>query len=91
MKTDNRPWYWIPFLNFASGLPYAIIISVSVICTKPRVDNEDIGIYGLLYLPWVIKPLWSPFIDLYAKENGFSDAISYIHSLSTGGINDSHE
>jgi PAT family beta-lactamase induction signal transducer AmpG len=81
------------FLNFASGLPYAII-SVSVIMYKNLgIDNEDIGIYtSLLYLPWVIKPLWSPFIDLYAtKENGFSDAISYIHSLSTGGINDSHE
>jgi PAT family beta-lactamase induction signal transducer AmpG len=70
MKTDNRPWYWIPVLNFASGLPYAIIISVSVIMYKNLgIDNEDIGIYtSLLYLPWVIKPLWSPFIDLYSTK-----------------------
>jgi PAT family beta-lactamase induction signal transducer AmpG len=42
---------------------------------KTCINNEDIGIYtSLLYLPWVIKPLWSPFIDLYStKENGFSD------------------
>jgi PAT family beta-lactamase induction signal transducer AmpG len=33
------------------------------------INNEDIGIYtSLLYLPWVIKPLWSPFIDLYSTK-----------------------
>ena len=70
MKTYNKPWYWIPVLNFASGLPYAIIISVSVILYKNLgINNEDIGIYtSLLYLPWVIKPLWSPFIDLYSTK-----------------------
>lgn len=75
MKTDNHsPWFWIPLLNFASGLPYAVIISVSVIMYKNLgISNEDIGVYtSLLYLPWVIKPLWSPFIDLTEpKENGF--------------------
>jgi len=70
MKIDNKPWFWIPVLNFASGLPYAIIISVSVIMYKSLgINNEDIGIYtSLLYLPWVIKPLWSPFIDLYSTK-----------------------
>ena len=67
---ENKPWYWIPFLNFSSGFPYAIIISVSVIMYKDLgINNEDIGFYtSLLYLPWVIKPIWSPFIDLYATK-----------------------
>jgi PAT family beta-lactamase induction signal transducer AmpG len=67
---ENKPWYWIPFLNFSSGFPYAIIISVSVIMYKDLgVNNQDIGFYtSLLYLPWVIKPIWSPFIDLYATK-----------------------
>jgi MFS family permease len=66
MKTENKPWLWIPLLNFASGLPYAVIISVSVLMYKNLgITNEDIGVYtSLLYLPWVIKPLWSPFIEL---------------------------
>ena len=70
MRKDNSPWFWIPLLNFASGFPYAIIISVSVIMYKSLgINNEDIGVYtSLLYLPWVIKPLWSPFIDLYATK-----------------------
>lgn len=70
MKTEIKPWFWIPFLNFASGFPYAIIISVSVIMYKNLgVNNEDIGIYtSLLFLPWVMKPLWSPFIDLHGTK-----------------------
>lgn len=70
MATDNRPWYWIPLLNFASGFPYVIIISVSVLMYKNLgISNEDIGLYtSLLYLPWVIKPLWSPFIDLHGTK-----------------------
>jgi PAT family beta-lactamase induction signal transducer AmpG len=84
METDNRPWYWIPFLNFASGLPYAIIISVSVIMYKSLgVNNEDIGVYtSLLYLPWVIKPLWSPFIDLYSTKRKWFLAMQFVISIA---------
>ncbi|MBZ4034315.1 MFS transporter [Flavobacterium sp. 17A] len=70
MKIDNKPWFWIPLLNFASGLPYAIIISVSVLMYKNLgISNEDIGLYtSLLYLPWVVKPLWSPLIELIGTK-----------------------
>ncbi|HWR94686.1 MAG TPA: MFS transporter [Flavobacterium sp.] len=73
-NSKNAAWYWIPTLNFASGFPYVIIISVSVLMYKNLgISNEDIGVYtSLLYLPWVIKPLWSPFIDLNGtKRNWF--------------------
>lgn len=83
MKID-KPWYWIPILNFASGLPYAIIISVSVIMYKSLgISNEDIGIYtSLLYLPWVIKPLWSPFIDLYSTKRKWFLAMQLLISIA---------
>ncbi len=84
MKTDSKPWYWIPVLNFASGLPYAIVISVSVIMYKSLgINNEDIGIYtSLLYLPWVIKPLWSPFIDLYSTKRNWFLAMQLFISIA---------
>ena len=84
MKTYNKPWYWIPVLNFASGLPYAIIISVSVIMYKNLgINNADIGIYtSLLYLPWVIKPLWSPFIDLYSTKRKWFLSMQLLISLA---------
>ncbi len=84
MEKDNRPWYWIPILNFASGLPYAIIISVSVIMYKNLgINNEDIGVYtSFLYLPWVIKPLWSPFIDLYSTKRKWFLAMQLLISIA---------
>jgi PAT family beta-lactamase induction signal transducer AmpG len=84
MKIDSKPWLWIPVLNFASGLPYAIIISVSVIMYKNLgISNEDIGIYtSLLYLPWVIKPLWSPFIDLYSTKRKWFLAMQLLISIA---------
>ena len=84
MKTDNKPWFWIPVLNFASGLPYAIIISVSVIMYKNLgISNDDIGVYtSLLYLPWVIKPLWSPFIELYSTKRKWFLSMQLLISIA---------
>ncbi|KAF2516775.1 AmpG family muropeptide MFS transporter [Flavobacterium zhairuonense] len=84
MKTDNNPWFWIPFLNFASGLPYAIIISVSVIMYKNLgISNEDIGIYtSLLYLPWVVKPLWSPLVELVGTKRKWFLSMQLLISIA---------
>ena len=84
IKADTKPWFWIPLLNFASGFPYAIIISVSVIMYKSLgITNEDIGVYtSLLYLPWVIKPLWSPFIDLYATKRKWFLAMQLVIAIA---------
>ena len=84
MQNNKNPWYWIPVLNFASGLPYSIIISVSVLMYKSLgIRNEDIGVYtSLLYLPWVIKPLWSPFIDLYSTKRKWFLAMQLVISLA---------
>lgn len=84
MKIDNKPWFWIPLLNFASGLPYAVIISVSVLMYKNLgISNEDIGLYtSLLYLPWVVKPLWSPFIEITGTKRKWFLAMQFIISLA---------
>jgi len=84
MKTDTTPWYWIPLLNFASGFPYVIIISVSVLMYKNLgISNEDIGLYtSLLYLPWVIKPLWSPFIDLHGTKRKWFLSMQFFISIA---------
>ncbi|EAR14072.1 MULTISPECIES: AmpG family muropeptide MFS transporter [Robiginitalea] len=63
---DKRAWLWVPTLYFTQGLPYVLVVTVSVILYKNLgVSNADIGLYtSWLYLPWVLKPLWSPFVDL---------------------------
>lgn len=62
----RNPWVWVPSLYFAEGLPYVIALNVSVIMYKRLgISNTDIALYtSLLYLPWVIKPLWGPMVDL---------------------------
>ena len=70
MKRINRPWAWVPTLYFAEGLPYVIVMTVSVIMYKRLgVSNADIAFYtAWLYLPWVIKPLWSPIVDIIGTK-----------------------
>ena len=64
--SKNNPWSWVPSLYFAEGLPYAMVMIVSVIMYKNLgFTNTDIALYtSWLYLPWVIKPLWSPVVDI---------------------------
>ncbi len=69
MAAQNKtrsPWAWIPSLYLAEGLPYVAVNIISVIMYKRMgISNADIALYtSLLYLPWVIKPIWSPLVDL---------------------------
>lgn len=61
----RNAWAWIPSLYFAEGLPYVVVMTVSVIMYKRLgLSNTDIALYtSWLYLPWVIKPIWSPLVD----------------------------
>jgi PAT family beta-lactamase induction signal transducer AmpG len=65
-KRKPSPWSWIPSLYFAQGIPYVVVMLVSVIMYKRLgISNTEIALYtSWLYLPWVIKPLWSPIVDL---------------------------
>ena len=62
----RNPWTWVPSLYFAEGLPYVVVMTLSVIMYKRLgVSNAELAFYtSWLYLPWVIKPIWSPFVDL---------------------------
>jgi len=61
----KSPWSWVPSLYFIEGIPYTVVMVVSVVMYKMLgISNTDIALYtSLLYLPWVLKPLWSPIVD----------------------------
>lgn len=65
-STTRNPWAWVPTLYLAEGLPYVVVMTVAVIMYKELgLSNTDIALYtSWLYLPWVIKPLWSPVVDI---------------------------
>ncbi len=68
--SKKSPWSWIPTLYFGQGIPYVVVMTISVIMYKKLgVSNTDIAYYtSWLYLPWVIKPLWSPLIDIFKTK-----------------------
>ena len=64
-QMKGKPWSWVPSLYFIEGIPYTVVMVVSVVMYKMLgISNTDIALYtSLLYLPWVLKPLWSPIVD----------------------------
>ncbi|MBR5351513.1 MAG: MFS transporter, partial [Prevotella sp.] len=87
MKKKN-PWTWVPSLYFAEGLPYVIVMTISVVMYKQLgLSNADITLYtSWLYLPWVIKPLWSPFVDVIKTKRWWITAMQLLVGASLGGV-----
>jgi len=85
---NKSPWGWIPSLNFASGLPYVVVMTVSVIMYKKMgISNTDIALYtSWLYLPWVIKPFWSPFVDILKTKRLWIISMQLLIGAGLGGV-----
>ena len=79
----NNPWWWVPTLYFAEGIPYFIVNTISTILFKRMgLSNGDIAAYtSLLYLPWVIKPFWSPFVDILRTKRWWVVAMQALMSV----------
>lgn len=95
MKADSKtvasprnPWAWIPTLYFAQGLPYVAVMTISVIMYKRLgLSNTDIALYtGWLYLPWVIKPFWSPFVDIISTKRHWTITMQWLIGIAFAGI-----
>ena len=86
--TKRNPWAWIPTLYFAQGLPYVAVMTISVIMYKRLgISNTDIALYtGWLYLPWVIKPFWSPFVDIIKTKRWWTLTMQWIIAFALAGI-----
>lgn len=84
----RSPWAWIPTLYFAQGLPYVAVMTISVIMYKRLgISNTDIALYtGWLYLPWVIKPFWSPFVDIIRTKRWWTLTLQWILAFALAGI-----
>jgi PAT family beta-lactamase induction signal transducer AmpG len=82
------PWSWIPSLYLAQGLPYVIVMTVSVIMYKRLgISNDDIAFYtSWLYLPWVIKPLWSPLVDALRTKRFWIVAMQLVIGAALAGV-----
>lgn len=84
----HSPWTWIPSLYFAQGFPYVMVMTTAVILfNRLGISNTDIALYtSWLYLPWVIKPLWSPLVDVIKTKRWWIVTMQLLIGAGLAGI-----
>ena len=87
-SSSRNPWLWIPSLYFAEGLPYVVVMTVSVIMYKDLgISNLEIALYtSWLYLPWIIKPFWSPLVDVLRTKRWWIVAMQLLIGAALAGV-----
>jgi len=87
-QKSTSPWAWVPSLYFAEGIPYVVVMTVSVIMYKRLgISNADIALYtSWLYLPWVIKWMWSPVVDLLKTKRWWIVIMQLFIGAGLGGV-----
>ena len=87
-KSNYSTWAWVPSLYYAEGLPYAFVMIVSVVMYKNMgFSNTDIALYtSWLYLPWVIKPLWSPIVDILRTKRFWIVSMQLLIGAGLAGV-----
>jgi PAT family beta-lactamase induction signal transducer AmpG len=88
-KTQAKnPWLWVPSLYFTQAIPYVVVMTLSVIMYKDMgISNQDIAFYtSLLYLPWVIKPLWSPLVDMLGTKRRWTVLMQVLVAVALGAV-----
>lgn len=88
MKKFRSPWGWIPTLYIAEGLPYFAVNTLTVLMyTNLGMSKSQMAfLTGWLYLPWVIKPFWSPFIDLFKTKRIWTLSMQLLIGVAMGGV-----
>jgi MFS transporter, PAT family, beta-lactamase induction signal transducer AmpG len=87
-KKSRNPWLWVPSLYVAEGLPYVMVMMVSGIMYKRlNISNTELALYtSWLYLPWVIKPLWSPIVELLKTKRKWILLMQFFIGVALAGV-----
>lgn len=77
------PWKWIPSLYIAEGIPYCAVNTLPVLfyCEMGVSIPEITAWTGLLSLPWMIRPFWSPFVDIFSTKRHWTLAMQMLMTL----------
>jgi PAT family beta-lactamase induction signal transducer AmpG len=87
-KLHTSPWRWVPTLYYAQGLPYVVVMTLAVVMYKNLgIGNTDIALLtSWLYLPWVIKPLWGPLVELLGTKRHWIVAMQFLIGTALAGV-----
>lgn len=84
----SKGWSWVPTLYFAEGVPYVIVMTIAAVMYKRLgMDNDHIALYtSWLYLPWVIKPFWSPIVDIFRSKRWWIVTMQLLIGAALAGV-----
>lgn len=88
-STQQRsPWVWVPSVSFSQAVPYVAVMLLSTVMYKNLgVSNDDLAFYtSWLYLPWVLKPLWSPIVDLFGTKRHWTVLMQLVSSAALAAV-----
>jgi PAT family beta-lactamase induction signal transducer AmpG len=87
-KQARNPWLWVPSVYFNQAVPYMAVMYLAVVMYKDLgLSNSDIAHYtSLLYLPWVIKPLWSPLVDMFGTKRRWTVLLQLLVATGLGAL-----
>lgn len=73
ISKERSPISWVPTLYFAMGLPFVMInMAATVMFKNLEISDAQIAFWtSLIMLPWTLKPLWSPFLEMYKSKKFF--------------------
>lgn len=85
---QTPPWAWVPSLYFVQGIPNAVVTTVALLMYKRLgMSDTDCALYSSwLALPWVFKPLWSPFVEIFKDNRWWIVTMQGLVSIALGGI-----
>jgi PAT family beta-lactamase induction signal transducer AmpG len=67
--TTKRKLFWVAILYFVEGFPFGLIIDAFPVYFRTHgVSLKEIGLLSLIGLPWTLKFLWAPAVDLFGKR-----------------------
>ena len=88
LKSKRSPWWWLPTTYMAEGLPYFAVNTIAVLMyAKMGVSNGDMAFYtAWLYLPWVIKPFWAPFVDIIKSKRWWTITMQFLIAITMASV-----
>jgi PAT family beta-lactamase induction signal transducer AmpG len=80
----RNPALWVPTVYFAMGLPFVAIAQASAIMYKNmEISDTQIALWtSLIMLPWTLKPLWSPVLEMFKTKKHFVVATQLVTGVT---------
>jgi len=88
VSTARNPWAWVPSVSFSQGVPYVAVMMLSTVMYKNLgISNTDLAFYtAWLYLPWVVKPLWSPIVEMFGTKRRWTVLMQLLGGASLAAV-----